>query len=75
LCRFVIPGVLLVTTAARLLSGLDFPGMRNLPGSRFIGTVLQVEGFAVFVGMVLLIAIFLCWYRRCPLAKRLREWK
>lgn len=75
LCRFVIPGVLLVTTAARLLSGLDFPGMRNLPGSRFIGTLLQVEGFAVFVGMVLLIAIFLCWYRRCPLAKRLREWK
>jgi hypothetical protein len=53
LCKFVIPAVLFVTTAARLLSGLDYPGLRNLPGSEFIGTVLQSKGIVVIVLVIL----------------------
>ena len=73
LCKFVIPAVLFVTTAARLLSGLDYPGLRNLPGSEFIGTVLQTEGIAVIVLVILGIILVICWFRSCPLAERFRR--
>ncbi|HDS64068.1 MAG TPA: sodium-dependent transporter [Methanofollis liminatans] len=75
LCRFVIPGVLMVTTGARLLSGLDDPGLRNLPGSAFIGTVLQVEGLVAIVLIVLVITLILCRFRGCPLAGWIRGQK
>jgi len=61
LCTFVIPAVLFVTTAARLLSGLDYPGLRNLPGSEFIGTVLQIQGIVGSVLVILGIILGLCW--------------
>lgn len=69
LCRFVIPGILIITTAARLFSGLDFPGMRMLPGSEFIGTLLQVEGIGLIIALILLLILAMCWFRRCSLAK------
>lgn len=69
-CKFVIPTVLFTTTAARLLTGFDFPGTRIYPGSEFIGSLLQVEGTAViFMGLLVLILV-LCWFRKCPFASR-----
>lgn len=75
LCRFVIPGVLIVTTAARLLSGFDYPGMRNLPGSEFIGTLLQAEGIITIVIVIIGIILAFCWIRSCPIADRFRSRK
>jgi len=75
LCKFVIPTVLFVTTAARLLSGLDYPGLRNLPGSEFIGTVLQTQGIVIIVLVILGIILGLYWFRSCPLAEWLRRRK
>jgi NSS family neurotransmitter:Na+ symporter len=69
LCKFVIPAVLLVTAAARLLSGIDYPGLRNLPGSEFIGTVLQTQGIVIIVLVILGIIPGLCRFRSCPLAE------
>ncbi|MDT8357501.1 MAG: sodium-dependent transporter [Methanomicrobiaceae archaeon] len=75
LCKFIIPAVLLVTTAARLGSGVDYSQLRNLPGSEFIGTLLQVEGIVAIVLILLVVSIGLCWWRSCPLAERIREWR
>lgn len=68
LCRYVIPPVLIVTTAARLLSGYDFPDTRNLPGSEFIGTLLQAEGFFVIVGILIVAYYLFCRFRNCRLS-------
>jgi hypothetical protein len=62
----------MVTTGARLLAGLDDPGLRNLPGSAFIGALLQVEGLVAIVLIVLVITLALCRVRGCPLATRIR---
>ncbi len=60
-CKYLIPAILIATTAARLLSGLDFPFLRALPGSEFIGSLLQVEGAVVI--LVLLVVLVLAGYR------------
>ncbi|MCU0631395.1 MAG: sodium-dependent transporter [Methanolinea sp.] len=71
LCRFVIPAVLIVTTAARLLSGIDSADLRLLPESRWIGTLLQAEGMAAIIVLVLMLIILLCRFNRCPFCARL----
>lgn len=73
LCRYVIPAVLLLTTAARLLAGTDLPDFRLLPGSTCIGILLQVEGMAAIIIMALLLILLLCRFRRCPLGTRLMK--
>ena len=55
-CRYVIPAVLVITTGARLLSGLDFPALRILPETGFIGVLFQVEGVSIIL-LVLLVLI------------------
>jgi len=70
LCKYVTPAVLIVTTAALLLSGTDFPGMRNLPGGEFIGTALQAELIAAIILALLAIILAACYFRSCPLARR-----
>lgn len=75
LCKFFIPAVLLMTTVARLASGVDYPGLRNLPGSEFIGTLLQVEGIIAIIVILLAASVGLCWWRSCPLAERIRAWR
>jgi NSS family neurotransmitter:Na+ symporter len=75
LCRFVIPAVLIVTTAARLLSGLDYPGMRNLPGSEFIGTLLQAEGIIAIILIIIVITGILCHLQKCKIRSRVRSGK
>ncbi len=72
LCRVVIPGVLVITTGARLLSGIDYPGLRILPGSRFIGTLLQAEGIVTIILVVLVLIVTFCWFRGCRIADRIR---
>jgi len=74
-CKYVIPCVLVLATAARLVSGLDYPGLRNLPGSEFIGTLLQMEGIAAVILLTLASVLVLCWLGSCPLADRLRTRK
>lgn len=63
LCKFVIPTVLFVTIAARLLSGLEYLGLRNLPGSEFMRAVLQTKGIVIIVLVILGIILGLCWFR------------
>lgn len=75
LCRFVIPGVLIITTAARLLSGLDYPGMRMLHGSEFIGSLIQAEGIGLIILLMLLVILAMCWFRRCSFAKMFQSGK
>ncbi len=75
ICKFIIPAVLLLTTVARLVSGLDYPGLRILPGSEFIGTLLQAEGFILVVVLILVVILVVCWFRTCPLAKWFRPGK
>ncbi len=75
ICKFIIPVVLLLTTAARLVSGLDYPGLRMLPGSEFIGTLLQAEGIILIIVLILTFILVVCWFRACPLAERFRSGK
>jgi len=70
LCKYVTPAVLIVTTAALLLSGTDFPGMRNLPGGEFISAALQAELIAAIILALLAIILAACYFRSCPLARR-----
>jgi neurotransmitter:Na+ symporter, NSS family len=76
-CRFLIPGVLIVTTAARLWSGVDFPFLRSLPETEFIGTLLQVEVVAgtLIVILALILAGDRFWRLRSggPLRERDRD--
>jgi len=57
------------------LSGLDYPGMRMLSGSEFIGTLLQVEGIGLIIALILLVILAMCWFRASPLSERLRSGK
>ncbi|KQC03194.1 MAG: sodium:calcium symporter [Methanoculleus sp. SDB] len=75
LCTYIIPAVLIVTTGARLASGVDYPGLRNLPGSEFIGPLLQIEGIIVIILILLAASMVACRFGRCPLAGRLRAWR
>jgi NSS family neurotransmitter:Na+ symporter len=76
ICKFVIPTVLFVTTAGRLLSGFDFPGTRIYPGSEFIGSLLQVEGVFFVIAILLAVTLLMCRVRGCrwcPRVIRKRE--
>jgi NSS family neurotransmitter:Na+ symporter len=75
LCRYVIPLVLIITTALRLASGRDFPGTRFLPGAEFIGSVLQLEGMAVIVLLLVTIILLLCHFRSCGITEWIRKRK
>ncbi|MBN1195666.1 MAG: sodium-dependent transporter [Methanomicrobiaceae archaeon] len=75
LCTYIIPAVLIMTTAARMASGVDYPGLRNLPGSEFIGPLLQIEGIVIIILLLLAASVVACRLGRCPLAGRLRTWR
>lgn len=75
LCRYIIPLVLLVTTGARLVAGIDLADLRLLPGSRWIGTLLQVEGMAAMLIIALLVILLLCWFGRCRIGRRMLKKK
>lgn len=75
LCRYIIPLVLIITTAARLASGRDFPGTRFLPGTEFVGSVLQLEGMAVIVLLLVTIILLLCHFRNCCITDWIRKRK
>jgi NSS family neurotransmitter:Na+ symporter len=55
LCRYLIPAVLLLTVAAQLVTGFTVAGSSFIPGTRHIGSLLQVEGVA-FVACIVLVA-------------------
>ena len=56
LCKYVIPPLLIIATAARLLAGFDFAGTRVLPGGEVIGSLLQVEGIIFILAIVVLVS-------------------
>jgi NSS family neurotransmitter:Na+ symporter len=75
LCKFVIPAVLIVTMALRLLAGVDFPGMRFIPGTEFIGTPAQFAGIAVILALITANIVIICRVWSCTLPPWLRGWR
>ncbi|MDH7510640.1 MAG: sodium-dependent transporter [Methanolinea sp.] len=71
LCKYVIPAVLLVTTLARLASGIDLADLRLLPGSPWMGTLMQVGGMVLIGAGTLIVVSLLCRFGRCPFGQRL----
>lgn len=64
LCRFFIPLVLVITTATRLVSGLDVPSLRSLPETEFIGVLFQVEGTAGLLLALLVLILAAVWFKQ-----------
>ncbi|MFY9800201.1 MAG: sodium-dependent transporter, partial [Methanoregula sp.] len=71
LCRYVIPAVLIMTTIARIASGLGVPNTYLLPGIRYIGFLMQVEGITVIIVILLVIIFVACRIRGCDIRGRL----
>lgn len=71
LCRYVIPVVLIMTTIARIASGLGIPNTYLLPGIRYIGLLMQVEGIIVITVILLVIIFVACRIRGCDIRGRL----
>ena len=71
LCRFVIPGALIMTTIARIASGLGIANTYLLPGIRYIGLLMQLEGITAIVAISLLLILIACRLRGCNLRKKL----
>ncbi|MCQ8894668.1 MAG: sodium-dependent transporter [Methanolinea sp.] len=71
LCKYVIPAVLLVTNLARLAAGIDLADFRLLPGSPWMGTLMQAAGMAFIIAAALIAISLLCWFGRCPFGRRL----
>lgn len=65
LCKYVIPPLLIIATAARLLAGFDFAGTRVLPGGEVIGSLLQVEGIIFILAIVVLVSFLVCRFKGC----------
>lgn len=57
LCRYLIPAVLLLTVAAEVATGMPMPALSFIPGTQYIGSILQAEGVALFVLLVLVVSI------------------
>ncbi|MBN1195107.1 MAG: sodium-dependent transporter [Methanomicrobiaceae archaeon] len=74
LCRYLIPAVLILTTAARLLAGVDFPGWRFIPGTEFVGTLPQSAGAFIILAVLTLIILAICRLKGCGIPARLRGW-
>ncbi|GEM_PF-2052023 len=51
--KYVIPTVLIVITASRLLFGLDFEGWHFIPGIEFIGILAQVLAILLILAFLL----------------------
>jgi len=71
LCRYVIPAVLIMTTIARIASGLGIANTYLLPGTRYIGLLMQLEGITAIVVISLVLIIIACRLRGCNIRKRL----
>lgn len=57
LCRYVIPAALLLTIAAELATGIMLEGTSFIPGTRQIGSMLQVQGVALVAFLTLLTSV------------------
>ena len=73
LCKYVIPGVLIISTGFRLVAGVDFPGTRLIPGTEFIGTAAEAAGVAVILALILVNILVLCRLWRCRLPSWMRK--
>ncbi|OPY36857.1 MAG: Sodium:neurotransmitter symporter family protein [Methanoregula sp. PtaU1.Bin051] len=57
LCRYLIPAALLLTVAAEVAAGMHMPALSFIPGTQYIGTVLQAGGVAFFVFLIVIVII------------------
>lgn len=73
LCRYVIPPVLILTTVARFASGIDPADLRLLPGSPWMGALLQAEIMGGIALALIAVIALLCRFGHCPLGKRIRK--
>lgn len=64
LCKYVIPAVLLLTVVMQLAAGITVSGTSFIPGTRSVGSLLQVEGITLLVLLIIGVSI---------IAKRLRK--
>ncbi|MDT8357989.1 MAG: sodium-dependent transporter [Methanomicrobiaceae archaeon] len=67
--KYVVPAVLVLTTIARLVANVDMPGMRLLPGTEFIGSLLQTlgtSGIMVGIGILVFLGLQLKRYLQSP---------
>jgi len=44
-----------------------------LPGTEFIGTLLQAEGIILIIVLILIVILVVCWFRACPLSERFQS--
>ncbi|MDD5187332.1 MAG: hypothetical protein PHF57_03905 [Methanoregula sp.] len=56
-CKYVIPVALLLTVGVELATGIQVPGTSCIPGTRYIGSVLQAEGVALFAFLILVVCV------------------
>ncbi|MDO8871601.1 MAG: sodium-dependent transporter [Methanoregula sp.] len=57
LCKYVIPAALLLTIVVQLITGMTVPGTSFIPGTQYIGSVLQIEGVALFALLIFVVYI------------------
>ncbi len=72
LCRYIIPAVIIVTTGARLISGIDFGATRLVPGTPYIGTIPQIGWICVILLLLFVFIYSACRIRGCRLPGWLR---
>lgn len=64
LCKYVIPAGLLLTIVIQLITGITVPGTSFIPGTQYIGSVLQVEGVALFALLILIVYFIVRYIRK-----------
>ncbi len=64
LCKYVIPAGLLLTILVQLITGMTVPGTSFIPDTWNVGSVLQVEGVALFALLILIVYIIVRYLRK-----------
>jgi NSS family neurotransmitter:Na+ symporter len=74
LCKYVIPPLLIVATAARVLTGPGFyGGSPFIPEGQIIGAALRAEGIIIILFAILIVSILLCRFRKCRIPGLMRK--
>jgi NSS family neurotransmitter:Na+ symporter len=64
LCKYLIPGVLILTVGADMTTGLHNPALSFISGAQFTGPVLQGAGIILFVLVLLVISMIAGSFRK-----------
>jgi NSS family neurotransmitter:Na+ symporter len=64
LCKYVIPAGLLLTIMVQLITGMTVPGTSFIPDTQNVGSLLQVEGVALFALLILIVYVIVRYFRK-----------